>query len=151
MRTSDSGKGHGPVPCIRAIWERYPHREPLQASLAQSVARRSHNPKVVSSILTRSIFRRHVVRSREVNVVKKASPSVHHIEIIVSLRFWAHCLASHLYRCAVSKHVERNLVAAVVAGPYRLAVRTSRCGRDNPGSNPGTVSMLQTLCIAYSS
>ena len=27
-----------------------------QASLAQSVARRSHNPKVVSSILTRSIF-----------------------------------------------------------------------------------------------
>ena len=26
-----------------------------QASLAQSVARRSHNPKVVSSILTRSI------------------------------------------------------------------------------------------------
>jgi hypothetical protein len=25
------------------------------------------------------------------------------------------------------------------SGPYRLAVRTSRCGRDNPGSNPGTV------------
>ena len=29
-----------------------------QGSLAQSVARRSHNPKVVSSILTRSIFMR---------------------------------------------------------------------------------------------
>ena len=22
-------------------------------------------------------------------------------------------------------------------GPYRLVVRTSRCGRDNPGSTPG--------------
>ena len=26
--------------------------------------------------------------------------------------------------------------------PYRLAVRTSRCGRDNPGSNPGMVNCL---------
>ena len=32
------------------------HSREYSASLAQSVARRSHNPKVVSSILTRSTF-----------------------------------------------------------------------------------------------
>ena len=35
-------------------------------------------------------------------------------------------------------------------GPYRLVVRTSRCGRDNPGSTPGedmyAVSHGKALC-----
>ena len=31
---------------------------------------------------------------------------------------------------------------------FRLAVRTSRCGRDNPGSNPGRdiFSIVKTFC-----
>ena len=39
------------------VWERFSNFQlcSQSASLAQSVARRSHNPKVVSSILTRSI------------------------------------------------------------------------------------------------
>ena len=32
-------------------------------------------------------------------------------------------------------------------GPYRLVVRTSRCGRDNPGSTPGE-DIARTLCVA---
>ena len=32
-------------------------------------------------------------------------------------------------------------------GPYRLVVRTSRCGRDNPGSTPGEdIFVMRGLC-----
>ena len=31
---------------------------------------------------------------------------------------------------------------------FRLAVRTSRCGRDNPGSNPGRDSFCCTLKVS---
>ncbi len=34
-------------------------------------------------------------------------------------------------------------------GPHRLVVRTSRCGRDNPGSTPG-VDILGTLVLSVS-
>ena len=43
---------------------------------------------------------------------------------------------------------ELNFVASLSArprtgrGPHRLVVRTSRCGRDNPGSTPGVVIFL---------
>ena len=30
-------------------------------------------------------------------------------------------------------------------GPHRLVVRTSRCGRENPGSTPGAVIYMPTL------
>ena len=32
-------------------------------------------------------------------------------------------------------------------GPHRLVVRTSRCGRDNPGSTPGVDILLERLSI----
>ena len=32
--------------------------------------------------------------------------------------------------------------------PYRLVVRTSRCGRDNPGSTPGVVITISPLAQA---
>ena len=31
----------------------------------------------------------------------------------------------------------------IARGPHRLVVRTSRCGRDNPGSTPGVVILSQ--------
>ena len=31
-------------------------------------------------------------------------------------------------------------------GPHRLVVRTSRCGRDNPGSTPGVDTWTRVLC-----
>ena len=31
---------------------------------------------------------------------------------------------------------------------FRLAVRTSRCGRDNPGSNPGRDKYLQSVSVS---
>ena len=42
------------------------------------------------------------------------------------------CTASHipLYPCNIH-------IALRIKSPYRLVVRTSRCGRDNPGSTPG--------------
>ena len=37
------------------------------------------------------------------------------------------------------------LESLVQHGPHRLVVRTSRCGRDNPGSTPGVVIKERTL------
>ena len=34
-------------------------------------------------------------------------------------------------------------------GLFRLAVRTSRCGRDNPGSNPGRDILPSAVESAY--
>ena len=36
---------------------------------------------------------------------------------------------------------EYFLLKANRQGPHRLVVRTSRCGRDNPGSTPGAVML----------
>ena len=33
--------------------------------------------------------------------------------------------------------------------PHRLVVRTSRCGRDNPGSTPGEDIVLMCGCMLY--
>ena len=35
--------------------------------------------------------------------------------------------------------------AHICHGPHRLVVRTSRCGRDNPGSTPGVDILRVTL------
>ena len=44
------------------------------------------------------------------------------------------------YTQPVHVYIWLQLMGAKLApaqGPYRLVVRTSRCGRDNPGSTPG--------------
>ena len=40
---------------------------------------------------------------------------------------------------------DRSQELAHAHGPHRLVVRTSRCGRDNPGSNPGEDTWTQTV------
>ena len=41
-----------------------------------------------------------------------------------------------------------NYFTQVLQGPHRLVVRTSRCGRDNPGSTPGVDNMqsIKSAC-----
>ena len=36
--------------------------------------------------------------------------------------------------------------ASLISSPHRLVVRTSRCGRDNPGSNPGVDTLVGWQC-----
>ena len=50
------------------------------------------------------------------------------------------CKVGLLHATCASVYIWLQLMGAKLApaqGPYRLVVRTSRCGRDNPGSTPG--------------
>ena len=88
-----------------------------QAAIAQLAARRSHNPKVVNSILTH----------------RTICISIHPNEQGLWQPVWTWS--------TVPPIINRSWCEA---SPHRLVVRTSRCGRDNPGSTPGE----DIICVA---
>ena len=59
--------------------------------------------------------------------------------------------ARHLLPCAATAPGKLHIFSATRAGecccPHRLVVRTSRCGRDNPGSNPGVDIFARRSCL----
>ena len=77
------------------------------ARLAQSVERKTLNLVVVGSSPTVGIFKSYFSL-----VLSLPSPVKHSKSLLLQKNIFLKCL-------------------------FRLAVRTSRCGRDNPGSNPG--------------
>ena len=52
-------------------------------------------------------------------------------------------------RAALGQVGPLSCISASPQGPHRLVVRTSRCGRDNPGSTPG-VDNFRTLAGRFS-
>ena len=58
--------------------------------------------------------------------------------------------ARHLLPCAATAPGKLHIFSATRAEerccPHRLVVRTSRCGRDNPGSNPGVDILVGWQC-----
>ena len=56
-----------------------------------------------------------------------------------------HAALQHGSRCAGGGLVRVAIDDDGYPRPIRLAVRTSRCGRDNPGSNPGRSNSIRKL------
>ena len=55
----------------------------------------------------------------------------------------------HQIQDCPSVFLQQNILCMSASGPHRLVVRTSRCGRDNPGSTPGEDIFSLSSCLLF--